>query len=322
MTANLASSDSQSKLFSSSAFQSAIQPIQVITIYPNDALALLQSTDESIQRKIKRPQVRFLKKQLEEGKWVVDGNTIKIDKHGNVIDGRHRLTACAESGIPLTTYVVKGLDTDVIKTLDRGIATRTLSDVLAIDSGITHKYTNAVVSVANFCYSFDSGNYGMAGSQNAATTGNNRAMALDAVDFLNWIKNNPEIFQFTADAMNVRAPGDKLVDPKLFCGLYWLLKKRETGFGLLLPQSQYSHLVDKFFAGISTGVGYDEKSVIFKLRNRLMNHYGKGKNKDRNALTPSQLVWLLVKAWEFFCTNKTVTKWEIPSKVTELPKIL
>ena len=322
MTANLASNEAQSKFFSSSASNSSIQPIQVVTIYPNDALALLESTDESIQRKIKRPQVRFLKKQLEDGKWVVDGNTIKIDKHGNVIDGRHRLTACVESGIPLKTYIVRGLDTDVIKVLDRGIATRTLADVLAIDYGITHKYTNAVVSVANFCYSFDIGNYGMAGARNAATGGNNRPMALDSVDFLNWTKNNPDIFQFTAEAMNVRAPGDKLVDPKLFCGLYWLLKKRETGFGLLLPQSEYSHLVDKFFAGVSTGVGYDEKSVILRLRRRLMSHYGKNKDKEKNTLTPSQFVWLLVKAWELFCTEKVVLKWSIPQKVTELPKIL
>lgn len=60
-------------------------------------------------RILKRSEVARYVKALQKG-WKLNGETIKFDKDGYLIDGQHRLTACAESGIAFETVVVRGLD--------------------------------------------------------------------------------------------------------------------------------------------------------------------------------------------------------------------
>lgn len=60
-------------------------------------------------RTLNRKEVERYVKALQRG-WKLNGETIKFDKDGYLIDGQHRLTACAESGIALETVVVRGLD--------------------------------------------------------------------------------------------------------------------------------------------------------------------------------------------------------------------
>mgnify|MGYP000517583782 CR=1 FL=1 len=49
-------------------------------------------------RVLKRKEVERYVRALKRG-WKLNGETIKFDKDGYLIDGQHRLTACAESGI-------------------------------------------------------------------------------------------------------------------------------------------------------------------------------------------------------------------------------
>lgn len=60
-------------------------------------------------RVLKRKEVDRYVRALKRG-WKLNGETIKFDKDGYLIDGQHRLTACAESGIAFETVVVRGLD--------------------------------------------------------------------------------------------------------------------------------------------------------------------------------------------------------------------
>jgi len=61
-------------------------------------------------RTISEGYVNSLIKDMREGKWVINGNTICFSKEGELLDGQHRLTAIAKSGIPQDVYVMTGLN--------------------------------------------------------------------------------------------------------------------------------------------------------------------------------------------------------------------
>lgn len=80
-------------------------------------------------RKLNRNKVEEYKRDIAAGKWEVNGETIGIDINGNVVNGQHRLVAAAECGVDLITVVVRGLNPDVVHTIDTG-KKRTFADRL------------------------------------------------------------------------------------------------------------------------------------------------------------------------------------------------
>lgn len=68
---------------------------------------------------------------MHAGEWLLNGEAIKFDRDGRLVDGQHRLAAIEKSGQTLSTVVMRGLDPEVFKTLDTG-RNRSAGDVLAI----------------------------------------------------------------------------------------------------------------------------------------------------------------------------------------------
>lgn len=84
---------------------------------------------------------------MSNGRWINNnGETIKIDNEGGLIDGQHRLSACVLSGVAFDTFVVEGVETSVFDTIDTGKG-RTGADALYA-SGVTSNST-LVASIAN-----------------------------------------------------------------------------------------------------------------------------------------------------------------------------
>lgn len=61
-------------------------------------------------RAISDAYVASLIRDMKEGKWIVNGDTIRFSKEGELLDGQHRLTAIVKSGIPQDVYVMTGLN--------------------------------------------------------------------------------------------------------------------------------------------------------------------------------------------------------------------
>jgi hypothetical protein len=66
---------------------------------------------------------------LKEDQWRLNGETIKFDSTGKLIDGQHRLKACMESGFPILTIVVRGLSPVAFQAIDQG-QVRSFSEIL------------------------------------------------------------------------------------------------------------------------------------------------------------------------------------------------
>lgn len=66
---------------------------------------------------------------MKRGAWKLNGESIKFNCNGRMIDGQNRLNAVIKSGCTIESYVVRGLPDDAFDTIDQGV-TRSLADVL------------------------------------------------------------------------------------------------------------------------------------------------------------------------------------------------
>jgi hypothetical protein len=71
-------------------------------------------------RSISKAHLAFLKSELLNENWKFNGNTIVLGKSGRLLDGQHRLTAIVETGISISTLIVKNVDEDSFTTMDTG----------------------------------------------------------------------------------------------------------------------------------------------------------------------------------------------------------
>ena len=105
--------------------------IEALTITPAMESQWLKSNTHN--RPARKAHVARLANEMVKGNWQLNGETIKFDTWGRLIDGQHRLMAIIEASQPLTMHVCTGLaaDSDVFATIDVGL-NRSAGSVLAM----------------------------------------------------------------------------------------------------------------------------------------------------------------------------------------------
>lgn len=142
-----------------------ISRMTVETITPEIAKGYLKLMAKN--RKLTDARVIELALQMEAGDWVLNGETIKFDVNGNMIDGQHRLEACILSGQPFATYVARGIaDPKAFATIDTG-RSRTHGDVFSA-AGI--KDANNVSATAYLLYQYRNNLLSLSGPRNVRTS--------------------------------------------------------------------------------------------------------------------------------------------------------
>lgn len=105
--------------------------IELKTITPEDADLMLYNNTGN--RPLSERHVKYLVKEIKSGRWKVNGDMIRVNPDGIIIDGQHRLHAIVLSKLAIQTYVMTGLPSDVFDTIDIG-KKRSHSDTLACKS--------------------------------------------------------------------------------------------------------------------------------------------------------------------------------------------
>lgn len=82
-------------------------------------------------RNIKRNLVAQYTRDMQAGKWRINGETISISESGQLLDGQHRLVACIRSGVSFPALVIRGVPDETFDTINTG-GPRRGSDILAI----------------------------------------------------------------------------------------------------------------------------------------------------------------------------------------------
>lgn len=123
-----------------------------MVIHPSMARKMLSKARAN--RAIRGSLLSRLVNDIKKGNWKVTGETIIFDDEGFLIDGQHRLLACVEADIPITTYVVLGgISEDAMFYTDTGVA-KTPGDALHM---MGHADANSLAAALRWIHRYNTG---------------------------------------------------------------------------------------------------------------------------------------------------------------------
>jgi hypothetical protein len=104
--------------------------VEQVLVTPELAAAWLLKNKTN--RRLIKAHLEALEQVLIRGEWVLNGDTIRFGKDGEIKDGQHRLNACVNTGVSFLTFVVYDLDENAFDTIDTLARPRKAGDVLSI----------------------------------------------------------------------------------------------------------------------------------------------------------------------------------------------
>lgn len=115
--------------------QSSREAPTVETVTPELAISMLDNN--KVNRPLNEQHVKRIARQIIEGKWHYNGDSIKLSRLNDVLDGQHRLWAVIEAKQSIETVIVRGLEPEAFATIDTLRKPRSGADVLALHD-VTH----------------------------------------------------------------------------------------------------------------------------------------------------------------------------------------
>ena len=241
-------------------------------ITPQYALELVKH--KHVRRNIKANKVEQFRRDMLAGIFKVNGDTIRIGPDGALLDGHHRLTACAQSGVPFIALVVRGAVD--LSTIDTGTR-RSLSDTLKL---MGFNNTALLAAVLGLVWNYKRGLLGQ-----GSALENIRPSTQEALGILD---RHPEI----VDSVRFGKKDAAIGCVTYICWLHWLCR------------SDTVESVEKFLADLTTGAGCESGNPAYVLRERLI----KDKDDRSRKLQPRSKLAMMVKAWNSYRAGEMVAR--------------
>ena len=229
------------------------------TITPKKAMEWLKRNVHN--RPLSQSHVNRLAGAMKADAWKMNGDTVRFNGNGDLIDGQHRLTACVQSGCSFDSYVVKGLEHSAFDTIDQGKA-RTAGDVLA-RHGEKH-YNMLAAAVRIVCLITNTGTLRGCG----ATRADEITQCLEA---------NPGLRECCELAVQYR---NRVISYSLVAGLWHLFRQRDKS------------LADQFWTRVLSGEGLSKSMPEHLLRERMIANV-----TSTSKLSTANVAMLCIKAW-------------------------
>lgn len=220
-------------------------------------------------RPLRYPFAAQLARDMAAGKWALNGETVKLAADGTLLDGQHRLTACALAEVPFETFVVFGLPREAQETIDTG-AKRKMADVLALSG---EKNSVPLAALTRWAVIWDRG--GRVGKRGGDGEPTHAEMTEHLAAF-------PELREAASFAVSARQQM-RSVRPAVF-GMAWLLFNRRDS-------AQAQEFLGRLLDGADLGQGHP----VHTLRATIW----RAREADRR-LTEHEQLFLLVSAWNHF----------------------
>lgn len=122
--------------------------MKLVTVTPDMARDFLARNMSN--RKLNSTHVQRLAADMAEGRWKLNGETLKFDIDGQMVDGQHRSAAAIQANTSFVTYIIDNLGADVRLNIDLG-KPRTSADHLAL-LDISNGYAKAATAAAVHMY--------------------------------------------------------------------------------------------------------------------------------------------------------------------------
>jgi len=127
----------------------------VFTITPDFAGHILDHRN-NLNRRKKDALVGRIRRDLEDERFRLNGESIVFSVRGDLLDGQHRLEGCRQSGKSFEAVVALGIEGEALATIDQSMA-RSLGDILAIQGELTKPVAETAACVARYVAGFHKG---------------------------------------------------------------------------------------------------------------------------------------------------------------------
>lgn len=251
------------------------------TFTPEEALATFRAFEGKNWRRHDHRRSRLYARDMAAGRWQMNGEAIKFNGDGTLVDGQHRLFAVHLAGVPIEFLVVEGVTHDAVPSMDSG-KKRSVNQYLA---AIGVKNASAIASTLRLVGMVE--RRGDISSRGAEDT----LQAVEAIDLLKRHPGVKECVSFTRRVAKVMPAAT--VATCCYLGEY-------------LPNGGETFFSKEFVEGICTGSALDKRDPRLRLRDRMLadkNSKSKLPTIERNAL--------VVLAWNAWVEERElgVLKW-------------
>jgi hypothetical protein len=224
-------------------------------------------------RTIRKLHVLSLIEQMQTGKWEENGESIKFDEDARLVDGHHRLLACAEGKASFRTLVIRGIARGAYLTVDTGLA-RNGKDALAFSLGVQTPLTGEMAVTLSRLIEYEN-------------------------DILSTAAKGRKISNADIVLAYERYPGiEASITAVRKCKL--IAYSRTAWLHYLVSRSHPDEAAE-FFGRLADGVELPVHSPIAALRTRLINA------QATHFMPTNEALAILVKAWNAFL-NKVPVK--------------
>lgn len=264
--------------------------IQKVLMTPSLAKKLLSTMVNN--RNLNKNSLSKIIEDIETGQWVSNnGESIKINNEGRLMDGQHRLQAIINTNKPLEIYITFNCHINSINTVDTGAA-RTLYNVLKINN---IKYYNTVGALIQ--------------SESVIIKGNSVRYISQSTS----VKSYPRIVELAkenADYLNfVCKESDKLYKKFSLISFSFYAKY----FNVLYKIDE--DVCFSFFNQLADGI--DAESPIYLLRKALINDSSKSIKKMSNVEKEA----LFIKCWNHYVNGTDLKSLRWAAGREDFPKL-
>lgn len=237
-------------------------------------------------RPISQKNVIEFAEAMYEGRWSLNGETIKFDGEGRLFDGQNRLQACLLADVSFRTYVIRGIDDpNAFSTVDTG-KTRTASDIFAIAGWQNNKIASGAALII---YAYEhkrlswGGITGKHGKGSSNISGKvKRGTTLTTV-------SRDELHNF---ATSIQQPLEQAVRFANASRAMRVMPSASVAALFYLFRQKSALQAELFFTDLGEGTGLMKGDPVYVLREKLS--YA---SKSKAKLTRFAILGLTIKAW-------------------------
>jgi hypothetical protein len=244
--------------------------VQIETITPDQAHEYLGFNTHN--RNFRPRLVSAYAADMRNGDWRWNGESIKFDRNGVMIDGQHRCAASVEANASFQTLVIRGLSPESQDTIDTG-ATRKFSDVLKL-RGETSYVTLATTIRAIAQWESGSRTFSSGGS---ATN----AQLLVTLEKHGWVRDGLTVINHVSHTAGLASRVGGLA--------WWLFTQIDA------------EDADEFFRRLSSDEDHRATEPIYELRRAINNSFS-----VRGERSVRYLLAITIKAWNKYRDGEMV----------------
>lgn len=150
-----ANTQAELSLVGTDSFDWEREQVVIKLVTPHEAQALLDARNNVNRPFVERRAIEMAE-AISNGRFVFNGDTVRFDRNGKLLDGQHRLWAIAVAGIPAKLLLIFGLDPEVFDTIDVG-ARRSGGDTVSCMG--FKKYRNEIASACQWLTRLQRGDF-------------------------------------------------------------------------------------------------------------------------------------------------------------------